>query len=134
MDNILTNFTAQLMERLDGPLHFRFFLQPLVAAGFAFRDGLRDAQVGRPPYGWSLLRGSQDRRWLVQQGWKAISKVFILAVVLDLVYQVIALHQFRLDTALIAACLLALIPYLLLRGLINRLTMRRRRSDNRPLP
>lgn len=125
MDNILTQFTTDLIERLDGPLHFRFILQPLVAAWFAYRDGLRDARKGRPPYGWALFADPSHRQYLFKSGWKGISKVFIVAVVLDLIYQIIALHSFRLMGALIAACLLALLPYVLLRGLFNRLMRRR---------
>lgn len=131
MDNFSTEFMTDLIERLDGPLHFRFIVQPLVAAGFAFRDGLRDARKGYPAYGWALLTDRAHRQFLIRNGWKGISKVFIVAVVLDLIYQAIALHTFRLGAALIVACLLALLPYLLLRGPINRLMrhqVRRRKT------
>ncbi|HEY9663342.1 MAG TPA: hypothetical protein V6C65_33260 [Allocoleopsis sp.] len=121
MENILTHWTTDLILRLDGPLHFRFIIQPLIATGFAFRDGLRDARKGYPAYGWALLTDRAHRQFLIRNGWKGISKVFIVAVVLDLIYQTIALHQFRLSGALIVACFLALLPYVLLRGLVNRL-------------
>lgn len=124
MENILTQFTTGLIARLDGPLHFRFIVQPLIATGLAFRDGFRDARKGQPPYGWKLLTDPEHRQSLLKKGWKRISKVFIVAVVLDLVYQLIALHTFRLGGALIVACLLALLPYILLRGLANRLMWR----------
>lgn len=127
MENILNLFTTDLIHRLDGPLHFRFIVQPLVAIGFAFRDGQRDAYKGYPAYGWALLTDSEHRQTLIENGWKGISKVFLVAVVLDLVYQVIALRTFHLVAALIVACLLALLPYVLLRGPINRFIRRRRR-------
>lgn len=125
MENILTHWTTDLILRLDGPLHFRFIIQPLIAAGFAFRDGLRDARKGYPAYGWALLTDREHRQFLIQNGWKGISKVFTVAVVLDLVYQAIALHAFKLDEALIVGFLLALFPYILLRGPVNRLMRHR---------
>lgn len=128
MENILAQFSTDLFERLDGPLHFRFIIQPLVAAAFAFRDGARDARKGYPAYGWALFTDPEHRQVLLQDGWKGISKVFIVAAVLDLIYQAIALHTFKLDAALIVACLLALLPYILLRGPVNRLMRRRQRQ------
>ncbi|MGA7953282.1 MAG: hypothetical protein WCA07_07140 [Gloeobacterales cyanobacterium] len=92
-----------------------------MAAVFAFRDGRRDAQEGQTPYGWAVLTAPEHRRFLIKDGWKGISKVFILAFVLDLVYQFIALRAFHPKDALIIASLLALIPYVLLRGPANRL-------------
>ena len=121
MADILTKFTTDLIARLDGPLHFRFIFQPLIAAGFAFQDGLRDAQKGIPPYGWTIFTNPEHRQELLKDGWKRISKVFVIAFVLDLIYQLIAVHSFKLRAALIAACLLAIIPYILVRGPANRL-------------
>lgn len=130
MENIPSLFTTDLILRLDGPLHFRFIIQPLIAAGFAVRDGLRDARKGYPAYGWALLTDPEHRQFLLKSGWKGISKVFIVAFVLDLIYQLIALHTFKLPAALITACLLALIPYVLLRGPVNRLRRRVRRREH----
>jgi len=121
MENILPDFMTNLILRLDGPLHFRFILQPLVAAGFAFRDGRQDARKGSPAYGWAVLTDRDHRQFLIRNGWKGISKVFIVAMVLELIYQIIALRTFRLMVALIVAVFLALLPYLLLRGPVNRL-------------
>lgn len=128
MENILPNFITDLILRIDGPLHFRFIVQPLVAVGFAFRDGRRDARKGYPAYGWALLTDPEHRQFLIQSGWKGISKVFIVAIVLDLVYQIIALRTVKLDDALIVACLLALLPYVLLRGPFNRLITHRQQQ------
>lgn len=118
---ILANFTTELITRLDGPLHFRFFLQPLMACIFAYRDGRLDLKKRRSPYGWAIFTEPEHRRFLLKDGWKGISKVFILAFVLDFVYQLIALRSFRPGIALLVACLLALVPYALLRGIFNRL-------------
>ena len=128
LSEYLTNWTA----RLDGPLHFRFILQPLMAILFAARDGRRDALAGRGPYGWALLTDPAHRRYLIQDGWKGIGKVFVLAIVLDAVYQLIAWHRLKPMGALMTAVILAVVPYVLLRGPVNRLLRARaaRRAAN----
>lgn len=131
MEHIQTQFLTDFLGGLDGPLHFRFIFQPLIAVGLAFRDGLRDARKGYPPYSWRLLTDPEQRHLLIEDGWKGISKVFIVAVVLDLVYQAIALHTFHILDALVVACLLALLPYVLLRGPANRLMRQRARQQVR---
>lgn len=127
MEDTFTRLINDVVGRLDGPLHFRFFLQPLMAIIFATRDGLRDAREGRPAYFWSLFSEPGLRRDLLKDGWKSISKVFIIAVILDVVYQVIALRWFYPFETLLVAVLLALFPYLLLRGPVNRIYRNLRR-------
>ncbi len=126
MKIILANLATDLITRLDGPLHFRFFLQPIMAIFFAFRDGRLDVQQNRDPYGWSILTKPRHRQFLLKNGWKGIYKVFILALVLDFIYQFMALRALNLQNALIVASLLSIIPYGLLRGVFNRLIRRLR--------
>lgn len=126
MQIILANFATYIIARLDGPLHFRFFIQPLMAAVLAFRDGRIDAKKGRTPYAWTILTSPEHRQFLIKDGWQGISKIFILALVLDIIYQLIALRSLNPITALMVGCLLAIIPYVLLRGVANRLTRRRK--------
>jgi hypothetical protein len=45
-----------LIGRLDGPLHFRFFMQPAMAMIFAVIDGINDAKMGRPAYLWAMVK------------------------------------------------------------------------------
>jgi hypothetical protein len=117
----LSTFWTDFIARFDGPLHFRLFVQPLMAILFAVRDGSRDAREGRSAYGWSLLTDPTQRRYLIQSGWKGISKVFVLALALDVVYQFIEWHGLKPPQALLTATVLAVIPYALLRGPANRL-------------
>ena len=121
MEDTIARFFNDVLGRLDGPLHFRFFLQPTMAIIFAIRDGLRDAREGRPAYFWSIFSEPDLRRDLLRDGWKSISKVFIIAAVLDVIYQVIVLHWFYPFETLLVAVLLALVPYLLVRGPVNRI-------------
>jgi len=117
------DFLNGLTERLHGPMNLRFLLQPLMASFFAFRDGRKDARAGKPPYFWALFKHREQRHELIRDGWKSIGKVFIVAVVLDLVFQLVAFHEFRLrGGALWVGVILALLPYILLRGPVNRLS------------
>lgn len=111
-----------LIGRLDGPLHFRIIVQPLLATVLAVRDGLRDERNQKPFYFQSLFTDSALRPTLIRSGWRSIGRVFILAVVLDAIYQVIVVRWFYPFETLIVAIILALFPYALLRGVINRVT------------
>ena len=125
MGDILTRFSENLAGRLGGPLSFRFLLQPLMAVIFAIRDGRKDAHTGQPPYFWAFFTEPAHWRDLIRSGWKSVGKIFMLAIILDAVYQFQVLHFFYPGEALVVAFLLAVIPYLLLRGVANRLTSRK---------
>ena len=124
MEETLARVVHNLFGRLDGPLHFRILLQPTMAIIFAIRDGLNDARRGRPAYFWSLFTDPMLRRERLRDGWRSISKIFIIAVVLDIAYQLIVFRWFYPFETLIVAVLLALIPYLLVRGPVNRIKRR----------
>ncbi|MGE5103351.1 MAG: hypothetical protein ACM3NZ_01305 [Betaproteobacteria bacterium] len=130
VDNFLTNLTTDLIGRIDGPMQFRIYIQPLMALAFAIRDGRKDVREGRPAYGWAVLTDAAHRGYLLRDGWKGISRVFLLAFVLDLVYQYVALHGWHPLQALLTAVFLALIPYALLRGPVNRLVRIGRREGS----
>jgi hypothetical protein len=121
MGNFLGNFLTDFIGRFEGPLHFRFFAQPLMAILFAVRDGGRDAREGRGAYGWSVLTDPAHRRYLLESGWKGIFKVFLVAYALDVVYQLMVWRGLKPLQALLTAFILAVIPYALLRGPANRL-------------
>jgi hypothetical protein len=87
---------------------------------YAIRDGRRDAREGKAPYFWALFTDPTHRRDMLKDGWKSVGKVFVLAIVLDSAYQFIVLRWLYPVEALLIAVLLAIVPYLLLRGPINR--------------
>ena len=120
MDDLWMRIAGDLADRVSGPMKFRLFMQPMMAAFFAIRDGLKDAEAGRPPYFWTLLSEPAQRSALVKEGCKSVGKVFVLAVVLDVVYQLIELHFVYPGEVIIVAFILAIVPYLLLRGLTKR--------------
>ena len=127
MDHLTTSFTQHLVARVTGPMKFRLVLQPAMALFLAIRDGLKDAREGRPAYFWALFSNRDDRWAMLKDGWKAVGKVFILAMVLDAIYQVIERRWVYPGQAVVVAIILAIIPYLLLRGPVNRIARRPRK-------
>ena len=121
MGNHLSSFVTDFIARFDGPLHFRLIAQPLMAVCLAARDGRRDALEGRGAYLWKFVNKPEHRRYLIESGVKGISKVFVLAFVLDVVYQFVEWRGLKPLQAFLTATVLAVIPYVLLRGPINRL-------------
>ncbi len=111
---------SDLVGRLSGPLTLRVVMQPLMATLFALRDGMKDAHAGRPPYLWTVFSDHEERRQLIADGWKAIGKVFVIAIVLDVIYELIVFRMIRPLEVLIVAIVLAALPYALLRGPVNR--------------
>jgi len=121
----LPNYWHEIVERAEGPMKIRLFLQPLMAAAFAVRAGLRDAREGRPLYFWAFVRDASQRREMAVEGWKHVGRVFILAIAIDLIYQGTVMHAFRPGEAVFLGIVLAILPYLIFRGVVNRLLRRR---------
>jgi hypothetical protein len=121
MVNPFETYVINFIGRLDGPLHFRFIMQPLMAIVLAIRDGSRDAREGRRPWAWKLVHVPEQRRSLLADGWKGIGRIFLLACALDVIYQLVEWRTLRPVGVLVTAIILAVIPYVLLRGPINRL-------------
>lgn len=124
MDNLLTTIGDMLADRLHGPLDFRFILQPLVATVLAIGAGIRDARAGRPAYGWRIVTGNGDRRQLLREGWHDIARLFIAAVVMDMIYEFIVYRWVYPTQSLLVAFVLAVPSYFLMRGLVNRIARR----------
>jgi len=122
MDEMWMRIASDMAARVSGPMKFRLVLQPCMAAFFAIRSGLADARAGKPPYFWSLISDpAAHRADLIKDGWKSVSRVFVLALVLDVVYQIIVSRFVYPGEAIIVAFALAIVPYLILRGLVTRL-------------
>jgi len=132
MDHIWERLGSQLLARVSGPMKFRLVLQPAMAAFFAIRAGLADARAGKTPYFWCLLSDPSQRVDMIKDGWKSVGRVFILALVLDAVYQLIVLHFVYPGEMIIVAFVLAIVPYLILRGLVTRLARRKNAVSTRP--
>ena len=124
MSEILPRVLEHMIDRISGPMEFRLYLQPLVAGVLAFRAGLKDAREGKAPYFWALWTQPSHRAEMLREGWKSVGNVVLLAWALDVVYQIIVLGFVYPGEALLVALALAIAPYLIVRGLVNRLWSR----------
>jgi hypothetical protein len=124
MADLWTLMADQLHDRVSGPMKFRIVLQPIMATLLAIRSGIKDAKSGTRPYFWSLLSTPGHRMEMIKDGWKSVGRLFFLAVGLDLVYQIIVQPSVRLRAAIFVAIVLAIVPYLVLRGIVTRIARR----------
>jgi hypothetical protein len=118
----------QLLERPTGPMSFRFILQPAMATIVAIRDGIKDARTDRSPYFWTVVRSPGERAGRLREGLTATARIILLGLTMDLIYQLLEFKTFYPNQAVVVALLLAVVPYLLIRGPVTRI-IRRRRSD-----
>jgi len=87
---------------------------------------LKDAKEGKSAYFWALFTNPDSRVDMVRDGWKSVGRVFLLAILLDAIYQLIVFRWFYPGEVLLVAATLALIPYLLIRGPVNRIANERK--------
>ena len=125
IQEILTRFWDQLIAQPSGPLGFRFILQPVMVTILAILDGLRDARAGRPPFLRTILSDPSQRGAYLREGLKRVSRVIVFAFVMDAIYQYLVLRRFYPGEALVTVFVLAVLPYLLIRGPVDRITRRR---------
>ena len=121
MEDLFSRIVKDLVGRVSGPMTFRLILQPVMAAFFAIRSGLKDARENKPPYFWAMFTNPESRVDMMRDGWKSVGRVFILGIIMDAIYQLIVFRWFYPAEALLVALILALVPYLLIRGPVNRI-------------
>ncbi|WP_329647705.1 hypothetical protein [Hyphomicrobium sp.] len=113
-----------LTGRPAGPMSFRFILQPIMATVAAIGDGLNDARLGRSPYFWTVLSNPTKRGARLQEGLVSTARIILLGLGMDAIYQMKVFGTFYPVEALIVALVLAFVPYLLIRGPVERLASR----------
>ena len=122
-----------ILQRSGGPMSLRFFLQPAMAVLLAVHDGINDARLHRPPYIWTLLTHPAGSGPLLREALIVTARPILLALAVDGIYQGLVLHAFYPGEMAAIAVVLAFVPYLLLRGPVERLArlfMKRARRDN----
>jgi hypothetical protein len=124
VDDVFARVWDNLIGRVSGPMKFRLVLQPLMAIIFATRAAIKDAREGHPPYFWAMFTNPAERRKELQSGWKDVGKVFVIAILIDVVYQIIVIKWVYPGELVIVAIILAIVPYLLVRGPLNRILRR----------
>lgn len=124
---MLSRGVNELLGRASGPLHLRLAIMPTVVTFFAVRAGLRDAREGRPAVSWAVLGNPAERTRVIRSAMKDIGRVFVTALVVDTTYQLVVLRAFHFLQLLIVAVGCAIVPYILIRGPVTRLTRALRR-------
>ena len=112
---------ANFVARPNDSLSLRFYVQPTMASLLALRAGIQDARQGRQGYLWAILTRPERRLQLLHEGWRGAMTPFLLAIALDSIYQLMTIQFVYPLELLFTATLLALVPYVLLRGPFNRL-------------
>lgn len=120
-----------LVERPDGPMSFRFFLQPTMAAIAATLDGIRDARSGRSPHFWAVLRRPAERGDRLRETLFATARIILLGIGMDAIYQFRVFDTFYPVEALVIALVLAVVPYFLVRGPVTRVAYKWIERSNR---
>jgi hypothetical protein len=111
---------ANLVDRLGGPMSFRFLIQPAVAIFFAIRAGVRDARENKPTFLGCALSNPGSWRARMRLSWKDVGTVLIVALILDSIYQIVVQGGIFTLELLITATVLALVPYMVMRDLVAR--------------
>jgi hypothetical protein len=124
LEDLGRRFLEQLFARPSGPLSLRFVIQPMIACLLAIRSGRSDARQGRAPFLWTILSDPGERRRLLHSGWQDVGKLFVMACLLDAVYQLFEFHWIYPLEALAIALVLAAMPYSITRGLVTRIVRR----------
>jgi len=119
----ITEIGSDLLGRLYGPFSFRFVLQPAMAAFYAIRDGVADAHQGKPAYFWDVLTRSGRRAQLATAA-RRVLRVIVLGVVMEVLYEVIVFKRIQPLQLVIVVLSLAFVPYVVLRGPVNRIARR----------
>jgi hypothetical protein len=120
--DMLSRGFEQLLGRARGPLHFRLVIMPTVVTILAIRAGLQDAREGQPAFPWAVITNPAERQRRLLSARKDITRIFIVALVLDTVYQLTVFRTFYLIQTLIVAVVCAIVPYVLVRGPVTCLT------------
>ena len=121
MEDWLNSFLNGVGIRHDGPMAFRLILQPVMSLIYAIIAGVKDAKAGNPPFLSALITGKKSRKILLGELWKNVGKVFILAIIMEVIFEIIEFKTVHPLDVLRVAFWLAIVPYLLMRGPVERI-------------
>jgi hypothetical protein len=102
---------------------------PTIAALAGVRAGLRDAREGKSTFVWGILTLPVGRGEAFRSARKDIGRVFVMAVIMDTIYQLVALRAFQIVQVLVVAVACAIVPYLLVRGPVTFFARRLHRKE-----
>ena len=78
---------------------------------------------------WGILTQPAGRAEAFRSAVKDVGRVFVMAVIMDTAYQLIALRGLRLLQVLVVAVACAIVPYVLVRGPVTFVARRLRRKE-----
>jgi len=102
-------------------MSFRLFLQPAMSLIYAIIAGVKDAKAGNPHFLEGFILGKVDRKTALKEIWKNVGKVFILAAVMEIIFEIIEFKTVHPFEVLKIAFFLAILPYLIFRGIVDRI-------------
>lgn len=132
MSDLIVRLGWHLADRSQGPEDLRLIVQPFASVLLAIMDGVQDAEDRRPPYLWSRLTPTGHSRAHRRAGWLSLCKILLIALALDAAYQEATLRVIYVGDAIVVALLLAILPYVVIRGLVTRLVGGGRARVDRP--
>jgi hypothetical protein len=124
MEDWINNFLNAVGIRHEGPMSFRLYLQPVMSLIYAIIAGVKDAKAGKEPFlinGLILGKAKRSRKDLLRELWKDIGKVFILAVIMEVIFEIIEFKTVHPLEVLRVSFFLAIVPYLIFRGIVDRI-------------
>lgn len=124
MEDWINNFLNNVGIRHEGPMSFRLYLQPAMSLIYAVVAGIRDAKAGKQPFvinGLILGKTKRSRKDLLKELWKDVGKVFILAVIMEVIFEIIEFKTVHPFEVIKVSFFLAIVPYLIFRGIVDRI-------------
>ena len=121
-----------LVERPGGPMTFRFFLQPAMAAIAATRRW-NQGRAHRPVAVFLdvLEIFTAERVGRLREALFSTARIILLGLGMDAIYQFRVFDTFYPDEAVVIALVLAVVPYFLVRGPVTRIAHRWIERSNR---
>lgn len=112
-------FWTDMFARFGGPMTFRFFLQPTMAAIAAVHDGIRDSRGAHKSFFWSAWFDSSQQTGRLREGFASVARILLLGISMDVIYQLKVLGTFYPAEAAVIAIALAAIPYFVFRWIVE---------------
>ena len=116
-----------------GPFQFRLIIQPLAAILLGIKVGIRDAKAGDVPFFQALLQKTGGRGHLLAKAVRDAIIPLMLAFIVDSILQRLINGRIRPLAAVVVGVLLVFVPFVIVRGLANRIWSRGQARHDRPV-
>jgi len=117
-----------------GNVQIRLFLQPLLGSLLGVRYGIRDAKQGKRPYFASMVEEKTDRGQKLKRSLREALLPLCLAFILDSILQYLNGLRYRPLVSVIVGGLLVYLPFMIFRGVANRIWTHRHEGPGHQVP